>query len=155
MTYRPNPGWMERIAERMGLIESLPQPAPGPVERLAPEGQFVEYPPADRWDDWPDPDPPSAGLESSSRYALVPTVCFNCEASCGLLAYVNKDRMEIRKFEGNPMHPGSRGRNCAKGPATINQIRDPDRILYPQKRAGRPTRRSDVSRGQTGLRGIG
>ncbi len=29
---------------------------------------------------------------------------------------------EIRKLEGNPDHPGSRGRNCAKGPATINQI---------------------------------
>ena len=136
MTHRPNPGWIERTAERLGLIESLPQPAPDPVERLAPEGQFVEYPPADRWDDWPDPAPPSTGLESSSRYALVPTICFNCEAACGLLAYVNKDRMEIRKFEGNPMHPGSRGRNCAKGPATINQIRDPDRILYPQKRVG-------------------
>jgi anaerobic selenocysteine-containing dehydrogenase len=44
--------------------------------------------------------------------------------------------MQVRKFEGNPYHPGSRGRNCAKGPATINQITDPDRILYPLKRAG-------------------
>ena len=42
----------------------------------------------------------------------------------------------MRKFEGNPAHPGSRGRNCAKGPATINQVNDPDRILYPLKRAG-------------------
>ena len=40
------------------------------------------------------------------------------------------------KFEGNPYHPGSRGRNCAKGPATINQIQDTDRILYPLKRDG-------------------
>lgn len=136
MTYRPCHGWIERIAERMGLIERLPLPKPHPVERLVPEGQLAEYPPIDRWDDWPDPEPPSRGLESSSNYALVPTVCFNCEAACGLLAYVNKERMEVRKFEGNPMHPGSRGRNCAKGPATINQIRDPDRILYPQKRVG-------------------
>ncbi|HZD22608.1 MAG TPA: molybdopterin dinucleotide binding domain-containing protein, partial [Acidimicrobiia bacterium] len=30
----------------------------------------------------------------------------------------------------------SRGRNCAKGPATINQVTDPDRILYPLRRAG-------------------
>ena len=44
--------------------------------------------------------------------------------------------LEIRKFEGNPEHPGSRGRNCAKGPATLNQITDPERILYPLKRAG-------------------
>src|SRR6185295_8688606 len=38
---------------------------------------------------------------------------------------------------GNPEHPGSRGRNCAKGPATLNQVTDPDRILYPLKRAGK------------------
>ncbi|RMF61841.1 MAG: formate dehydrogenase, partial [Bacteroidetes bacterium] len=35
-----------------------------------------------------------------------------------------------------PKHPGSRGRNCAKGPATINQTYDPERILYPLKRVG-------------------
>ncbi len=68
---------------------------------------------------------------------LVPTTCFNCESACGLLAYVDRDTLEVRKFEGNPEHPGSRGRNCAKGPATLNQIADPDRILYPLKRAGR------------------
>jgi len=67
---------------------------------------------------------------------IVPTTCFNCEAGCGLLSYVDKATLEVRKFEGNPYHPGSRGRNCAKGPATINQIQDPDRILYPLKRAG-------------------
>ncbi len=45
--------------------------------------------------------------------------------------------MQIHKFEGNPVHPGSRGRNCAKGPATLNQITDPERILYPLRRAGK------------------
>ena len=34
------------------------------------------------------------------------------------------------------MHPGSRGRNCAKGPATLNQVEDPERILYPLRRTG-------------------
>jgi anaerobic selenocysteine-containing dehydrogenase len=71
------------------------------------------------------------------RYTLVPTVCFNCESACGLLGYVDKDTLTIQKFEGNPLHPGSRGRNCAKGPATLNQVYDPDRILYPLKRAGK------------------
>jgi anaerobic selenocysteine-containing dehydrogenase len=66
-----------------------------------------------------------------------PTTCFNCESGCGLLAYVDKETFEIRKFEGNPKHPGSRGRNCAKGPATHNQIYDPERILYPLKRVGK------------------
>ncbi len=73
---------------------------------------------------------------------LVPTVCFNCESACGLLGWVDKETLQVRKFEGNPAHPGSRGRNCAKGPATINQVNDPDRILYPLKRAGAPRRRA-------------
>ncbi|PZR88686.1 MAG: formate dehydrogenase [Candidatus Nephthysia bennettiae] len=66
---------------------------------------------------------------------LVPTTCFNCESACGLLAYVDRETLQIRKFEGNPEHPGSRGRNCAKGPATLNQVTDPDRVLYPLRRA--------------------
>jgi anaerobic selenocysteine-containing dehydrogenase len=45
---------------------------------------------------------------------------------------VDKETIEIRKLEGNPHHPGSRGRSCAKGPATINQITDPERILHPR-----------------------
>ena len=43
----------------------------------------------------------------------------------------------MRRFEGNPAHPGSRGRNCAKGPATLNQMYDPERILHPQRRVGK------------------
>jgi anaerobic selenocysteine-containing dehydrogenase len=71
------------------------------------------------------------------RYTLVPTVCFNCESACGLLSYVDRDTLKIQKFEGNPRHPGSRGRTCAKGPATLNQVYDPERILYPLKRMGK------------------
>ena len=67
---------------------------------------------------------------------LVPTTCFNCESACGLLAYVDPETLSVRKFEGNPEHPGSRGRNCAKGPATVNQVTDPDRVLYPLRRVG-------------------
>ena len=70
------------------------------------------------------------------RYSLIPTICFNCEAACGLLAYVDHKTLRIQKFEGNPVHPGSRGRNCAKGPATLNQVEDPERILYPLRRTG-------------------
>ena len=70
------------------------------------------------------------------RYRLIPTICFNCEAACGLLTYVDRETHRIQKFEGNPEHPGSRGRNCAKGPATLNQVEDPERIRYPLKRVG-------------------
>ena len=46
------------------------------------------------------------------------------------------DGTVIGRCEGNPEHPGSRGRTCARGPATINQVYDPERILYPMKRVG-------------------
>ncbi|HEY7790821.1 MAG TPA: molybdopterin-dependent oxidoreductase [Vicinamibacterales bacterium] len=98
--------------------------------------KLVPYPPADRWNDWTELDSKAWPQRVERRYTLVPTTCFNCESACGLLAYVDQDTGEIRKLEGNPEHPGSRGRNCAKGPATLNQITDPDRILTPLKRVG-------------------
>jgi anaerobic selenocysteine-containing dehydrogenase len=100
-------------------------------------GSLAAFPPRERWDDWVELDSKAWPERKERRYALVPTTCFNCESACGLLAYVDRDTGEVRKFEGNPEHPGSRGRNCAKGPATLNQITDPDRILHPLKRAGR------------------
>ncbi|HEX8180193.1 MAG TPA: molybdopterin-dependent oxidoreductase [Pyrinomonadaceae bacterium] len=98
---------------------------------------LAAFPPKERWDDWVELESKAWPRRTERRYMLVPTTCFNCESACGLLAYVDRDSLQVRKFEGNPEHPGSRGRNCAKGPATLNQITDPDRILYPLKRTGR------------------
>ncbi|MEE9126208.1 MAG: molybdopterin-dependent oxidoreductase, partial [Planctomycetota bacterium] len=94
------------------------------------------FPPKEQWDDWQEYDPSAWPRKVKRSYALIPTTCFNCEAACGLIAYVDKETNQIQKLEGNPHHPGSRGRNCAKGPATINQVHDPERILYPMKRVG-------------------
>ncbi len=97
---------------------------------------LASFPPVEKWDDWVELDPEAWPRRVARHYELVPTICFNCESACGLLAYVDKETGKIAKFEGNPKHPASRGRLCAKGPATINQIHDPDRILYPMKRVG-------------------
>lgn len=97
---------------------------------------LAAFPPRERWDDWVELDSRSWPARVERHSMLVPTTCFNCESTCGLLAYVDRDTLQVRKFEGNPEHPGSRGRNCAKGPATINQLTDPDRILYPLRQAG-------------------
>ncbi|MEQ8330084.1 MAG: molybdopterin-dependent oxidoreductase [Longimicrobiales bacterium] len=97
---------------------------------------LASYPPRERWLDWVELDSKAWPERKEKRYTLVPTTCFNCESACGLLAYVDRDTLQVRKFEGNPEHPGSRGRNCAKGPATLNQVVDPDRILHPLRRAG-------------------
>jgi len=55
-------------------------------------------------------------------------------AGCSPMSIKRLTSPEVRR---HPENPGSRGRNCAKGPATLNQINDPDRILYPLKRAGK------------------
>src|SRR5690349_12473308 len=105
---------------------------PGPSR-----SHLAAFPPKERWDNWTELDPRAWPQRKERHYSLVPTTCFNCESACGLLAYIDKVTGEVQKFEGNPEHPGSRGRNCAKGPATLNQVTDPDRILFPLKRAGK------------------
>src|SRR5437588_1303700 len=118
-----------------------PVPLSAATEPLPPQQtdaglRLQQYPPSDRWDDWIEWDPKAWPRKVAHHHMLVPTVCFNCESACGLLGWVDRQTLEVRKFEGNPAHPGSRGRNCAKGPATLNQIYDPERILYPLKRKG-------------------
>lgn len=97
---------------------------------------LANFPPPERWDDHVEYDAKAHPRKVERHFMLVPTTCFNCESACGLLAYVDKDDLTVRKVEGNPAHPGSRGRNCAKGPATVNQLTDPERILHPLRRTG-------------------
>jgi len=135
MGHEFEPSRIERIAQRLGFISNRTEETnrqrqrrdTAGVERIAPEGELDSYPDPEQWHDWVEYD--SEGVPT--EYSLVPTACFNCEAGCGLLTYIDKETGDIRKIEGNPDHPGSRGRNCAKGPATINQLEDPQRILYP------------------------
>jgi anaerobic selenocysteine-containing dehydrogenase len=108
----------------------------GPKHRTAP-WELAVAPSPDKWADWTELDPAAWPERVEKHYALIPTICFNCESACGLVAYVDKEKGSIAKFEGNPVHPGSRGRTCAKGPATINQIHDTERILKPLKRQGK------------------
>jgi len=123
-------------------------------------GNLNNYPAFDKWDsyheldgdDWKRGGTGRNGIKSESNpdgiekneYMLIPTSCSNCEASCGLTAWVsigeykktnNPRDLKVRKYMGNPLHPGSRGRNCAKGYATQSQMYDPDRIPFPLKRA--------------------
>ena len=94
-------------------------------------------PSQEHWEDWVELDATAWPKKVERHYRCIPTICFNCESGCGLLAFVDKSTGRIEKFEGNPVHPGSRGRTCAKGPATINQVNDTERILTPLKRVGK------------------
>ncbi len=64
----------------------------------------------------------------------IPSTCLLCYARCGIYGYVENGL--LMKIGGNPEHPNSRGRMCAKGQAGINFLYNPDRILYPLKRVG-------------------
>ncbi len=137
MSSKRNPGLIEKIAEALHLIPNLHGDLGEEIPRLTEPGALTDYPPPERWDDWTEYEATKWPRNVKRNYMIVPTNCFNCEAGCGLLGYIDKETMAVRKFEGNPYHPGSRGRNCAKGPATVNQINDTDRILYPLKRVGK------------------
>ena len=103
--------------------------------------EFRTHPDPSQWDDYVDFESTSWPKKDRRRYWIIPSICFNCESACGILAYVDKETLDVRKIEGNPVHPGSRGRTCAKGVVTPNQLEDPDRILYPLKRDGRAGQR--------------
>lgn len=134
---RKNPSIIEKIAQKLKIIPDLHGDMGEGRPSLMEPGKLTNFPPPDQWNDWVEYEAKSWPKKDKKHYSIVPTTCFNCESACGLTAFVDKETNTIRKLEGNPYHPGSRGRNCAKGPATINQITDPDRILYPLKRVGK------------------
>ena len=133
------------MALAKGVVEKATPKAEAQAEEeltFTPEHLYY-YPPTEKWNHWREPDGDywkkhGGALRNGVKiinYMIVPTVCNNCEAACGLTAWIDKDTMTIRKFMGNPNHTGSRGRNCAKGYATLAQTYDPDRIPFPLKRA--------------------
>jgi anaerobic selenocysteine-containing dehydrogenase len=127
---------LDRLGQRVDAARAATE-ARGETFYAGPSrSQLAMFPPKERWDDWVELDSRAWPRRVEKRFMLVPTTCFNCESACGLLAYIDRDTLQVRKFEGNPESPGSRGRNCAKGPAVHNQITDPDRILHPMKRVG-------------------
>ena len=143
------PSFIENIAEKIGLIPNLhkinsdgnmDQEFDDDMRHFSDEEvaqMYENFPPPEKWDNWVEYDPKVWPKKKKTTYQIVPTTCFNCESACGLTAFIDKETQVVKKFEGNPHHPGSRGRLCAKGPATINQINDPDRILFPLKRKGK------------------
>ncbi len=64
----------------------------------------------------------------------IPTYCEMCFWNCGAIAAVVNGK--VKKLEGNPYDPRSRGKLCAKGNAGIGQLYDPDRLKHPMIRTG-------------------
>ncbi len=64
----------------------------------------------------------------------IPTVCEMCFWKCGAIGRVVNGRLV--KLEGNPIHPKSRGRLCARGNAGMGLLYDKDRLKAPLIRTG-------------------
>ncbi len=65
----------------------------------------------------------------------IPSVCDMCFWHCGIVAQVRDGR--VVRVAGNPDHPRSRGRLCARGTAGWRQLEDPDRLRTPLLRVGK------------------
>jgi anaerobic selenocysteine-containing dehydrogenase len=78
------------------------------------------------------------------------SICPLCSSGCGVQVRVMEGDAEVirnnqlglmkmpvaKKLEGNPMHPISQGKLCARGQASIQLTYHPDRLQAPMKRAG-------------------
>ncbi len=65
----------------------------------------------------------------------IPTACWQCVTRCPVIGYVEDGR--VVKVEPQPNSIRTEGTMCAKGQAGVNQVNDPDRILYPMRRVGK------------------
>jgi thiosulfate reductase/polysulfide reductase chain A len=60
--------------------------------------------------------------------------CDMCPWRCGVIVKTVNGR--VKKIDGNPKDPKSRGKLCARGQAGVSFLYDPDRLKRPQIRTG-------------------
>jgi len=73
---------------------------------------------------------PKTGKERKA----IPSCCWQCVSRDALIGFVEDGRLV--KLEGNPKSTRTNGHICARGQGGVTSVYDPDRILYPMKRAG-------------------
>ena len=76
-----------------------------------------------------------AGSLDDNGSGYLCTICEMCVWRCGVRAKVVEER--VVKLEGNPEHPHSHGRLCARGQSGLMNTYDPDRVLTPLIRVGK------------------
>ena len=74
------------------------------------------------------------GWQGSTRVTEIATNCEMCFWRCGVLAEVAGGT--VVKLQGNPDHPLTKGRLCARGNAGTRLLYDPDRLKQPLLRTG-------------------
>ena len=70
--------------------------------------------------------------ETVIRNGSIPTICRQCDMRCGIRVAVKEGR--ITGISGLKAHPQNRGRLCPKGPAAIDTVYHPERLLTPLKK---------------------
>ncbi len=76
-----------------------------------------------------------ADLIDANGDGYIATMCEMCVWRCGVRAKVQDGR--VVKLEGNPQHPHSLGKLCARGQSGQMTTYDPDRVLCPLVRTGK------------------
>lgn len=61
------------------------------------------------------------------------STCRQCPAGCGILVKCREGR--AIKVEGNPEHPINKGKLCARGQASLQDLYNPDRLIKAHKKA--------------------
>src|SRR3989304_6076001 len=72
----------------------------------------------------PYPKMPEYTYNGQSTYYA--TTCQECPAGCGIVVRTMQGR--ALKIEGNPNHPVSLGKTCARGQISLQGLYNPDRI---------------------------
>ena len=75
------------------------------------------------------------GWSGTQRVEQIATTCEMCFWRCGILAEVADGK--VVRITGNPDHPLTQGRLCARGNAGTELLYDPDRLKYPLLRIGK------------------
>jgi anaerobic selenocysteine-containing dehydrogenase len=70
------------------------------------------------------------------------TTCRMCPAACGILVKLVNGR--AIKIDGNPAHPVSRGKTCARGQAGLQLLYNPDRVTTAVTQAERGARQFEA-----------
>lgn len=74
------------------------------------------------------------GWRGTTRTQQIATNCEMCFWRCGVLAEVADGK--VLKLEGNPLHPLTKGRLCARGNSGSQLLYDQDRLKQPLLRTG-------------------
>jgi len=74
------------------------------------------------------------GQRAGKAALQIASNCEMCFWRCGILAKLQQGK--VTRLEGNPQHPLTQGRLCARGNAGHFTLYDPDRLKRPQLRVG-------------------